>query len=67
MKEIPSFNLNQNLWLLLIALSGLGASEHFCLGITKIFSIILVSMATLSMAITLFAYTLNYVKRKSKS
>ena len=63
-KDGININLNQNLWLLLISISALAASEYYCLGITKIFSIIICTMSTISMLCTLTAYTINYVREK---
>ncbi len=59
-------NLNQNLWGLLLSLLTLGASEYYELKILLVFGLILSIASSLSYGITLFFYTKNYYKKKSK-
>lgn len=63
-KDGFNINLNQNLWLLLISITALGASEYYCLPVTKIFAIIISILSSTSMLCTLTAYTINYVRDK---
>lgn len=63
-KDVININLNQNLWLLIISISALGASEYYCLPVTKNFAIIISIMSSASMLCTLTAYTINYVRDK---
>ncbi len=57
-------NLNQNLWGLLVGFGTLGVAEYFKLwtlfGFAVVISVIMVS----SIAVTTFAYTVNYWKNK---
>jgi hypothetical protein len=59
-------NLNQNLWFLIVTLAALGAAEYYNLCTLYWFGLILSSIASISFSITLTAYTINYVKNKSK-
>ena len=58
-------NLNQNLWALIVALLTLGSSEYFNLNATFYFGLCLSIITSISLLITLFCYTKNYVKNKS--
>lgn len=58
-------NLNQNLWGLVVGLVSLGTAEHFCLPRLLVFSCIITSIMTLSIAVTTLVYTINYCKKKS--
>ena len=53
-------NLNQNVWLLAVSLVSLGTSEYFCLRTLFCFSAILSFLTLVSVAVTLYAYTVNY-------
>ncbi len=57
-------NLNQNLWGLVIGLSGLGAAEHYRLCALFWFSVAVCIIMLLSVAVTTLAYTINYWKHK---
>ena len=59
-------NLNQNLWGLIVGLSGLGAAEHFGLSTLFWFSAVTSTIMTISVFATTFSYTINYCKQKSK-
>lgn len=57
-------NLNQNVWLLALSLISLGTSEYFCLRTLFCFSVILAFLTFASVAVTLYAYTVNYYRDK---
>lgn len=59
-------NLNQNLWGLFLALLTLGASEYYELCTLYWFGLILSCITSLSLLVTLVAYTINYWKNKMK-
>jgi hypothetical protein len=59
-----NINLNQNLWVLVVAYAALGAAEHWNLGHLLWLARIGATAATLSMVLTLLAYTWTYCKRK---
>jgi len=56
--------LNQNLWVLIVSLLGLGVSEYFNLNILLYFGLVLSICSTLSIILTLGFYTYNYCKNK---
>ena len=60
-------NLNQNLWLLVVSLISLGASEYFYLKSLFVFSIIITILALISLCFTVSFYTYHYCKDKIKS
>mgnify|MGYP001617680691 CR=1 len=68
MSTIDNFkiNLNQNLWVLVISLLGLGIAEYFNLPILLNISCFLSIISTSSVLFTLFFYTFNYCKAKIK-
>lgn len=57
-------NLNQNLWALVVSLLTLGAAEYYCLKTLFWFGVILSGLSTISLLVTLFSYTVNYVRNK---
>jgi hypothetical protein len=57
-------NLNQNLWGLVIGLSGLGAAEYYRLCTLFWFSVAVSIIMYLSVAVTTLVYTINYWKKK---
>ena len=57
-------NLNQNLWGLVVGLVTLGAAEHFTLCTLYWFGVAVSLIMLTSIAVTTFAYTLNYWKNK---
>lgn len=59
-------NLNQNLWGLMVGLSGLGVAEHFGLCTLFWFAAVVSVIMVLSVAATTLAYTINYWKEKFK-
>jgi len=61
-----NLNLNQNLWLLIVSLTSLGASELFCLKYLFIFSIIITILSLTSLCFTVTFYTYRYCKDKIK-
>lgn len=60
------FNLNQNLWLLLVSLISLGVSEYFYLKYLLIFSTIVTIFAVISLFFTVIFYTHHYCVNKLK-
>jgi hypothetical protein len=56
--------LNQNLWMLLVALISLGCAEYFKLTRLVCFANYLCWISCISITITLLVYTYNYVKNK---
>lgn len=63
-EENFKINLNQNLWALIIALLTLGTAEHFKLCTLYWFGLILSVATSISLILTLRAYTINYCKSK---
>ena len=59
-------NLNQNLWGLILSLFTLGASEYYELCTLYWFGLVLSCFTSLSLVITLIAYTINYWNNKMK-
>lgn len=59
-------NLNQNLWALVVSLLALGSAEYYCLKTLFWFGAILSGICSISLLLTLGAYTVNYVKNKAK-
>lgn len=59
-------NLNQNLWVLVVSLLGLGVAEYFRLSRLLNISCVLSILSSLSVSITLLFYTINYCINKSK-
>lgn len=59
-------NLNQNLWGLVVGLSGLGVAEYFGLCTLFWFAVVVSAFMVMSVAITTLAYTINYWKQKQK-
>jgi hypothetical protein len=57
-------NLNQNLWGLIVGLTGLGMAEHFDLQTLFVFALVVSLIMTASIAATTLAYTINYWKNK---
>jgi hypothetical protein len=57
-------NLNQNLWVLVVALITLATSEYFGLCTLYWFGLILSILTSISLVFTLVAYTYNYCKTK---
>jgi hypothetical protein len=57
-------NLNQNLWGLVVGLGAVGAAEYFELCLLGVFGLIVSAVMTLSLIVTTFAYTWNYVRHK---
>lgn len=57
-------NLNQNIWGLILALLTLGTAEYYELCTLYWFGLVLSIITSLSFLITLFAYTINYYKKK---
>ena len=62
-----NINLNQNLWVLIVSLLGLGFSEYFILPKLESISFILSLIASFSIVLCLFFYTINYCKDKWKN
>lgn len=60
-----NIKLNQNIWVLVVCLGGLGLAEYFHLPRLFSFSTILSLGSTISVLITLAFYTANYCKNKS--
>lgn len=63
-KQTP--NLNQNVWILVIALLGVGFAEYFRLKVLLILGIILSVIAYVSILYTTIAYSINYWNKKMK-
>jgi cytochrome c oxidase subunit IV len=57
-------NLNQNLWGLVVGLSGIGVAEYFELHRLLCFSQVVSVIMLLSLVCTTFAYTLNYCRKR---
>ena len=58
-------NLNQNLWVLVVAFLSLGLSEYYDLQRLEVLSLILSIGALVSVGATLLFYTIRYCKNKS--
>jgi len=63
-EEKFNINLNQNLWALVVAYSGLGAGEYFHLCWLFRMSVIVSGALSLSVLITFAFYTYKYCKNK---
>jgi hypothetical protein len=57
-------NLNQNLWGLVVGLGALGVGEYYELCMLRLFGIIVSVVMLISLVVTTFAYTWNYVRNK---
>lgn len=57
-------NLNQNLWVLVVSLLGLGIAEYFNLSKLLKVSCFLSVVSSVSVLFTLIFYTINYCKNK---
>lgn len=57
-------NLNQNLWGLVVGLGALGIAEFYNLCILFWFSIAVSLIMVISVAVTMWAYTINYWRNK---
>ncbi len=60
------FNLNQNLWGLVVGFSGLGVSEKFSLCWLFWCAIVVSIGMMVSLAFTMVAYTNHYCEKKTK-
>ena len=60
-------NLNQNIWGSIVALVSLGCSEYFDLPVLFWFAVVLSTIMTISVIVTVWAYTANYVRNKAGS
>jgi cation transporter-like permease len=58
--------LNQNLWGLVVGLTGLGVAEYFGLRVLFWFAVCVSAILSLSVAVTTVAYTINYWNNKLK-
>lgn len=58
-------NLNQNLWGLVVSLISLGAAEYFKLCTLFWFSLVVALIMTISIAVTTYAYTVTYWKKRN--
>ncbi|SHM73894.1 hypothetical protein SAMN05443669_10641 [Flavobacterium xanthum] len=58
-------NLNQNLWALIVSLLTLGSSEYYNLKTSYYFGIVLSIITSISVIISLYFYTKNYIQNKS--
>lgn len=63
-KQTP--NLNQNVWILVIALLAIGIAEYFKLKVLLILGIILSAIAYVSILYTTIAYSIIYWNKKLK-
>lgn len=63
-EEQFKINLNQNLWGLVVGLSGLGVAEYFGLCTLFWFALVVSGIMVLSVIFTTAAYTYKYCKRK---
>ncbi len=59
-------NLNQNLWGVLVGLLGLGIAEYYELCTLFWFAVVISLIMAVSVAVTMFAYTVNYWKEKMR-
>jgi hypothetical protein len=57
-------NLNQNLWGLVIGLTALGLAERYSLCTLFWFATVVSAIMLVSIAVTTYAYTINYCKNK---
>lgn len=60
-------NLNQNLWGLVFGFTSLGLAEYYELCVLFWFATALSLIMLLSVLLTTFAYTKNYIKNKSQN
>lgn len=63
-QELFKINLNQNLWGLIIGLGSLGIAEYYKLCALFWFSVVISVVMVSSIAVTTWAYTVNYLKNK---
>ena len=63
-EEQFKINLNQNLWGLFLVLLSLGVAEAYSLNTLFWFSVVLSTIMTISVIVTMIAYTCNYWKNK---
>jgi hypothetical protein len=63
-QELFKINLNQNLWGLIIGLGSLGIAEHYKLCTLFWFAVVVSVIMVFSIAVTTWAYTVNYLKNK---
>jgi hypothetical protein len=63
-QELFKINLNQNLWGLIIGLGSLGIAEYYKLCTLFWFAVVVSVVMVSSIAITTWAYTVNYLKNK---
>jgi len=63
-EEQFKINLNQNLWGLVVGLSGLGVAEYFGLCTLFWFALVVSGIMVLSVFFTTAAYTYKYCKQK---
>ena len=66
-EEQFKINLNQNLWGLFLVLLSLGLAEKYGLKTLFWFSVLLSGVMTLSVTITITAYTCNYWVNKMRT
>lgn len=66
MGENFKINLNQNLWVLVVAFLGLGVAEYFELPKLLKVSYFLSIASIISVSFTLIFYTVNYCRSKTK-
>lgn len=64
LQEQFKINLNQNLWGLVVAFVSLGVAEHFKLCTLFWFSVFISFIMVASIAITTFAYTKDYYRKR---
>jgi len=60
-----NINLNQNLWGLVVSFLSLGAAEHYDLCTLYWFALATSVIMVVSIVVTTFVYTKNYVSKKS--
>jgi hypothetical protein len=63
--DVFKINLNQNLWGLVVCFGFLGVAEYYTLCVLFWFSAIPSLVMTISICMTTFAYTRNYLENKS--
>jgi len=63
-EEQFKINLNQNLWGLVVGLSGLGVAEYFRLCTLFWFALVVSGIMVVSVLFTTAAYTYKYCKQK---
>lgn len=66
-EEKFNINLNQNLWGLVVTYTALGIAEHWCLPWLFRFSCVAALFITISVLLTVGAYTWNYCRNKFRS